>query len=237
MEVNSEVAARRTVVLADDHQLVRAGLRSLIDDYDDYRVIGEADDGEQAVALAQQLQPALMVLDITMPRLNGIDALPRIKQASAQTRVLMLSMYDSGDFVMRALRAGADGYLLKDAAAVELTLALDALWAGRQYLSPAVSSTVVERAIASATATATAAAAAPAPPQVQPHAVPLTPRQVEILKLLASGKSTKEIAFELGLSAKTVETHRAQIMERLNIRDLPRLVLYAVRMGLVSPDR
>ncbi|MCW7541095.1 response regulator transcription factor [Aquabacterium sp. A7-Y] len=220
---------RKTVVLADDHQLVRAGLRSLIEDFGDYQVLGEAQDGEEAIALVLRLQPDVLLLDITMPRLTGLDALPRIKQASAGTRLLIVSMYDSADFVMQALRLGADGYLLKDSAAVELQLALDAVTSGQRYLSPAVSGTVVEHALSHAADTR------PAP--LPPGASPLTPRQIEILTLLASGKGMKEIAYDLGLSVKTVETHRAQIMERLNIRDLPRLVLYALRQGLISPDQ
>jgi len=213
-----------TVILADDHQLVRAGIRSLIEDFAGFQVVGEADDGEKAVALATEVQPDVVLMDITMPRLGGIDALPRLKQASPASRVLILSMYDGSDFVMQALRGGADGYLLKDAAAIELQLALEAVVAGRRYLSPAVSGTVVSCALQPSS-----------PAQGSPQAL-LTPRQVEILKLLASGKGAKEVAFELGLSVKTVETHRAQIMERLHIRDLPRLVLYAVRHGLVSVD-
>lgn len=217
----------KTVILADDHQLVRAGLRSLIEEYDGYEVVAEADDGLQAIDLAERHRPDLFVLDITMPRLNGIEALPRLKAASPDTHVLIVSMYEGSDFVMQALAAGASGYLLKDAAAVELTMALDALCAGRRYLSPAVSSAVIDRALAAPQATTLPLPLADSP---------LTPRQVEILRLLASGRSMKEVAFDLGLSVKTVETHRAQIMERLDIHDLPRLVLYAVRQGLVPLD-
>ncbi|WKB56095.1 response regulator [Eleftheria terrae] len=225
---NAVSSPRKTVVLADDHQLVRAGLRSLIEDFGDYEVLGEAQDGEEAISLALRLKPAVIVLDITMPRLSGLDALPRLKSVSPATRLLIVSMYDSGDFVMQALRLGADGYLLKDAAAVELQFALDAVANGRRYLSPAVSGTVVQHALLHSGETV------PAP--LLSETTPLTPRQIEILTLLASGKGMKEIAYDLGLSVKTVETHRAQIMERLNIRDVPRLVLYAVRQGLVSPD-
>jgi DNA-binding NarL/FixJ family response regulator len=220
--------SKHRVILADDHALVRAGLRSLIEELDDHEVIAEAEDGERAIELARQLQPDMMVLDVNMPRLDGIRALPLIKQASPATRVLIVSMYDGADFVMQALRAGADGYLLKDAAAMELTLALQALAAGRTYLSPAISSTVVQQALTSTPPLAPAPAATD---------LPLTPRQVEVLKGVVAGLSMKEIAFELHLSVKTVEAHRAQIMERLGVRNLPQLVLYAVRHGWVDPEK
>jgi DNA-binding NarL/FixJ family response regulator len=222
-----------TLILADDHALIRAGLRSLVEDMDSYEVVAEAEDGERAIELVERHRPALLLLDITMPRLDGIQALPRIKLLSPSTRVLIVSMYDSADFVMQAFRAGADGYLVKDAAAVELAFALDALVAGRTYLSPAVASAVVEQAVAPRLG----GESTPAPLASTDLAVPLTPRQVDVLKRIVSGRGMKEIAFELGLSVKTVEAHRAQIMDRLEIRNLPQLVLYAVRRGLVSPEQ
>lgn len=213
------------VVLADDHSLVRAGLRSLIQELPGHEVVAEAEDGERAVELVTEHRPDLLVLDINMPRLDGLHALPLVKRAVPATRVLVVSMYDGADFVMQALRAGADGYLLKDAAATELMLALQALEAGRTYLSPAVSAPVVQQALA----------AAPAPAAALED-LPLTPRQAEVLKRVVTGQSMKEIAWELQLSVKTVEAHRAQIMERLGVRNLAQLVLYAVRRGLVTAD-
>jgi DNA-binding NarL/FixJ family response regulator len=218
---------KQRVILADDHSLVRAGIRSLIDELPDHHVVAEAEDGEQAVEMVGRDRPDVLVLDIHMPKLDGIRALPLVKQASPATRVLMLSMYDSADFIMQALRAGADGYLLKDAAAMELTLALQALKAGRCYLSPQIAHTVVQHAIA----------AAPTLPEPDAPDLPLTPRQIEILTRVVSGHSMKEIAYELALSVKTVEAHRAQIMDRLGVRNLPQLVLFAVRRGLVTPDQ
>lgn len=222
----------KTLILADDHALFRAGLRSLVEDLSGYDVIAETETGEGATELAALHRPDLMVLDISMPGMNGLGALPRIKAVSPATRVLMVSMHSTADFVMQALRAGADGYLLKDAAAVELGFALESVSAGRHYISPAVASVVVGEALAPRPGRS-----APPPPVAAPTAAQLrlTPRQVEILTLVVSGRSIKQIAHELGLSVKTVEAHRAQIMQRLDIRNLPQLVLYAVQQGLVTP--
>ena len=224
--------ATHRVILADDHVIVRAGLRSMIEELPDHAVVAEAEDGLQAIALVEEHRPDVLVLDIDMPRMDGLQALLRVKQLCPRTRVLILSMHDRADLVMRALQAGADGYLLKDAAAIEVSLALKALGAGRVYLSPGVSSTVVQQAIEPKDA----ARAAPSSLRTPPAERPLTARQVEILRLVVSGHSIKEIAFELGISVKTVESHRAQIMERLQIRSLAQLVLFAVRHGLVAPD-
>ena len=220
----------RTILLADDHALVRAGLRALIEAEARWRVVAEAADGEETLQALQQHRPRLLLLDLRMPRLDGLKALPQVRAASPQTRVLVVSMDDQAETVIDALAAGASGYLVKDAAAAELHDALETVAAGRRYIGRSVSTAVIEHALGTAAAVPPeAAAAAPA------HALPLTARQVEILRLLASGHGTKRIAFDLGLSVKTVEAHRAQIMQRLQIRDLPRLVLYAVRHGLVSP--
>lgn len=215
---------KHSVAIVDDHQLVRAGLRSLIEDFGDYEVVAEAEDAMGAIGLADDHKPEVMVLDITMPGTSGLDVLPTVKSVSPHTHVLVMSMYDSHDFVMKALRQGANGYLLKDFAAVELQLALKSLVSGRRFLSPSVSSGVVEQALSSEGQAGSR----------DDKLASLTPRQTEILKLIASGQSAKEVAHGLGLSVKTVETHRAQIMERLGIRDVPRLVLFAVRHGLVS---
>jgi DNA-binding NarL/FixJ family response regulator len=221
---------KKTLIIADDHALFRAGLRSLVEDLPMYEVIAETDTGEGAIDLAKLHQPELFVLDISMQGMSGLDALPRIKEVSPDTRVLMISMHGTSDFVMQALRAGADGYLLKDAAAVELSFALESVSMGRHYLSPAVASSVVEQAL---TPRPDAPAALPACAAAHSS---LTPRQVEILTLVASGQSIKQIAHELALSVKTVEAHRAQIMQRLGIRNVPQLVLYAVRQGLITPQ-
>jgi len=206
--------------------MVRAGIRTLVESHNGYRVIAEAADGRQAIKLTAQHRPDVVVLDVSMPVLDGIQALPQMLAVSPGTRVLMLSMHESREIILAALRAGAHGYLPKLASVDELHTALDSILGGRMYLSPSVTETVVHAAVL------------PQPAMVQPEDEsglhPLTSRQQQILKLLASGNTTKQVAYDLGLSVKTVEAHRAQIMERLGIRDLPRLVLYAVRHGLVS---
>ena len=210
-----------TVVLADDHQLVRAGLRALLDAMGGVDVVGEAADGFEALHLIGQLAPMVALLDIAMPGMSGVDVLRQVRARHPTTKVLLLSMYDSRDYVTSAIQAGASGYLIKDAAVTELAQALAAVAAGQTYLSPRISRQLAE-AIAN--------------PQPALATAELTLRQEEVLRLVARGQSSKEIARQLGLSVKTVETHRAQIMDRLQIRDMAGLVRYAVRYGLVSSD-
>ncbi len=207
------------VLLADDHRLVRAGLRALLDATPNVEVIAEAADGEEAMRLVLELKPDVALLDIAMPKLSGLAVLHQIGAAGLSTRVLLLSMYDNDEYVAEAVRAGASGYLVKDAAVEELGLALLALERGDVYLSPAIS-----RKLAQAFSTGRASPG-------------LTGRQTQILRLIALGQSSKEIARDLGLSIKTVETHRTQIMDRLEIRDLAGLVRYAIRCGLVGSER
>ena len=210
------------VLLADDHSLVRAGIRSLLGAMAEVQVVGEASSGEEALELAGREQPDVVLMDIAMKGITGLEAAVRMRERHPSVRVVILSMHSGEEYVLQALRAGAAGYLLKDAATGELELALRSVMRGESWLSPAVSRQVVEGYVQRA--------GAEAPPDV------LTARQREVLRLVAGGKSTKEIAFFLNLSVKTVETHRAQIMERLGIRDVPGLVRYALRTGLVPPD-
>ncbi len=210
------------VLLADDHSLVRAGIRSLLGAMADVEVVGEAASGEEALELAARQQPDVVLMDIAMKGITGLEAAARMRETHPAVRVVILSMHSGEEYVLQALRAGAAGYLLKDAATGELELALRSVMRGESWLSPAVSRQVVEGYVQRS--------GAEAAPDV------LTARQREVLRLVASGKSTKEIAFFLNLSVKTVETHRAQIMERLGIRDVPGLVRYALRTGLVPPD-
>src|SRR5207253_7853664 len=210
------------VLLADDHALVRAGIRSLLGAMAEVAVVGEASSGEEALALAQREQPDVVLMDIAMKGITGLEAAALMRERSPSVRVVILAMHSGEEYVRQALRAGAAGYLLKDAATGELELALRSVMRGESWLSPAVSRQVVEGYVQ----------------RVGGDAAPelLTARQREVLKLVAGGKSTKEIAFGLNLSVKTVETHRAQIMERLGIRDVAGLVRYALRTGLIPPE-
>lgn len=211
------------IVLVDDHTLVRAGLRALLESLPGVEVLAEAGDGAAGLEAVHRHRPEVLITDVTMTGMNGLELAERVRAELPATRVIMLSMFSSEEYVVRALKAGASAYLLKDAAAAELELALAAVARGDTYLSPGASQRLVERV--------TRPEAAAGPLEV------LTPRQREILKLIAEGMQTKEIAHRLELSAKTVESHRAQIMERLGIRDVAGLVRFAVRAGLVSAER
>lgn len=212
------------ILIADDHALFRAGLRALLREMPSVQVIAEAGTGDDAVVLARAHRPDAIVMDISMKGLNGLDATARIKASAPATRVIVLSMHDSEDYVAQALRAGASAYLLKDSAEPELELALKAVMRGEIYLSPRVSKPVVDAYVRRC-------GGGGSPPPA------LTARQREILQLIAEGHSTKRIAGKLNVSVKTIDAHRAQIMERLQIRDVPGLVRYAIRNGLVSLDR
>jgi DNA-binding NarL/FixJ family response regulator len=211
------------VVLADDHALVRAGIRSLLGAMADVEVVGEASSGEEALALAERERPDVVLMDIAMKGMTGLEAAARMREQHPAVRVVILSMHAGEEYVLQALRAGAVGYLLKDAATGELELALRTVIRGESWLSPAVSRQVVEGYVQRVGGDAGGADV-------------LTARQREVLRHVAGGKSTKEIAFVLNLSVKTVETHRAQIMERLGIRDVAGLVRYALRTGLIPPE-
>ena len=211
------------ILLVDDHALVRAGMRSLLASFPDFEVVGETDDGAKAVDLAGKLQPNLILMDIAMHGLNGLDATARIRNQFPDVRVVILSMHSNEEYVFQALRAGASGYLLKDSATSELEFAIRSVSRGETYLSPPISKAVVDGYVQRMMTE-------------QPLDL-LTPRQREILQLVAEGRSTKEIAHRLTLSVKTIEAHRSQIMERLGIRDIPGLVRFAVRAGLISADR
>jgi DNA-binding NarL/FixJ family response regulator len=204
------------VVLADDHDLVRSGIKALLMMVEGVQVIAEARDGKELIALVEDLMPDVVMTDISMPGMDGITAISEIHGRHPEVRLLVLSMYDTVDFVKRAVANGACGYLMKDAPPFELEQAVRSVMATGSYFSPAIAQRLLQ----------------PSEPTVDDE---LTHRQVEILKLIAQGRASKEIAYELGLSPKTVDVHRARIMERLRLNDIASLTLYAVRKGLIKP--
>jgi two-component system, NarL family, nitrate/nitrite response regulator NarL len=203
------------VVLADDHDLVRSGIRALLSTVEGVQVIAEARNGNELLQLLESVKPDVVMTDISMPGMDGITAISEIHNRFPDVKVIVLSMYDTVDFVKRAVANGACGYLMKDAPPFELEQALRSVMATGSYFSAAVAQRLLQ----------------PSEPTVDDE---LTTRQVEILTLIAQGKSAKEIAFELGLSPKTVDVHRARIMERLRLNDIASLTRYAVRKGLVK---
>ncbi|MFY0731464.1 response regulator [Pseudomonas sp. NFX15] len=214
------------LLLVDDHSLIRAGVRALVMDLPGYAVIGEANDGSQLLEMVGHLSPDIVLLDISMRQTGGLEALQELKRVRPQSKVLILSMHTDPALIMQALESGAHGYLLKDTTATELEHALEALRNNERYLSPAIAHTVINQALNRNQ-------------KHQPEAADshnLTARQLEILRLIVRGKSTREIANGLGLSVKTVETHRSQIMKRLQIYDVAGLVLFAVREQIISLD-
>lgn len=209
------------ILLADDHALILGGIRALLTEIEGVTIVGEANNGRDAVAMAKAERPNLVIMDISMKELNGIEATAQIKAELPATQVLVLSMHTTEDFVRRALMAGASGYLVKDSAPLELRMAVEAVMRGEHFISSRVSGHLVSRMVAGKG-------------EARSSMESLTPRQREILQMIAEGKSTKQIAFVLEVSVKTVETHRASLMERLAIHDVAGLVLYAVRNRLVS---
>jgi two-component system response regulator NreC len=209
-----------TILVADDHRLFRDGLRTLLGRERNVRVVAETTDGAETVAAVAELKPDVVLMDISMPGLNGIEAARRIAKESAAIRVIMLSMHSDRRFVTESLKAGAVGYLLKDCAFEEVLLAIKTVSAGGMYLSRELSESVIREYVAIAQSSPKSAFAI------------LTAREREVLQLLAEGKSTKETAAGLHVSVKTVETHRKQIMDKLDIRSVAELTKYAVREGL-----
>jgi two-component system, NarL family, nitrate/nitrite response regulator NarL len=203
------------VVLADDHDLVRSGIAALLDTIEGVRVVAEARNGEELLAILKTVRPDLVITDISMPGMDGITAARRITEEHPGLKVIVLSMHDSVEAVKRAVASGACGYLRKDAPQYELELAVRSVVSNGTYFGNGVAQMLLQ-------------------PSEAPVDEILTGRQLEVLTLLAQGKSAKEIAFELGLSSKTVDVHRAKLMERLQLSDLASLTRYAVRKGLVK---
>jgi DNA-binding NarL/FixJ family response regulator len=210
-------------LIADDHGIVRKGLRLQLEQNDDFEVIAEATDGREAVRLAEELAPDVVIMDIAMPNLNGIEATTQLVKKNPQVGVIILSMYSDETYLMRTLAAGAKGYLLKDSADVDLHRAVQVVAEGKPFFSPAIADTLLEDYMR----------------QLQQRGLQdsydlLTEREKEILQLLAEGKSNKDVAGILNLSTNTVETHRTRIMQKLDLHSTAEIVLYAVRKGIIS---
>ncbi len=211
------------ILLADDHTIMRNGLRLLLERQADFTVVGEASNGREAVELADLKSPDIIIMDVAMPMMNGIEATARITAASPKVAVIILSMHSDESYVLRALKAGARGYLLKDSAEGDLIAAVHAVAANKAFFSPAVSKVLAEDYLR----------------QMQQRGVEdsydlLTARERELLQLIAEGRSTKDIATLLNLSPYTVETHRGNLMSKLNVHSVPELILYAVRKRIIS---
>ena len=210
------------ILLADDHKIIVDGLRSLLEKNDTFKVIGQASDGLSAVRLAADLSPDLVIMDISLPGLNGIDATRRILEANPRVKVIALSMHKDGRYIAEALKSGAVGYLLKESAFDELTAAIRTVMKGQCYLSTSIADLVIKDYIRHLEKTDSGVFSV------------LTRREREVLQLLSEGLSTKEIAARLGVSVKTVETYRVQIMEKLDIHSVAELTKYAIREGITS---
>ena len=212
------------IMIADDHTVLREGLRLLLCSYPQFEVIGEAEDGITAVSTALQLKPDVLLLDIAMPNMRGIEAILEIKRLEPDIKILVLSMHDREEYVLQAMKNGADGYILKKSAAAELVAALNHVISGEIYLSPSISRYVVRNWLRDEESMAVVSRAE----------TKISERERTVLKLIAEGRSNKEVANLLHISAKTVETHRARIMSKLELRTVPDLVRYAIKSGLVD---
>lgn len=221
-EPNGNGVVKRAL-LVDDHALMRAGIRVLLDELPGFRVVAECGNGLEALALARRELPDVLLLDISLPGLNGLEVVQQLSRNMPDLRVLMLSMHAGPEYVARALEAGASGYLLKDSAFDELAAALQAVCSGRDYLSGAIDADVIERFVQTAQ-------------RGQSALDVLTPRQRQILQQIAEGCGPRQIAQNLNVSVKTVEAHRAQLMDRLGVHHVPGLVRFAIRVGMISPE-
>ena len=212
------------VLLADDHTIVRKGLRALLEDEADIEVIGEAEDGREAIRMVQQLLPDVVLMDLSMPGLSGLEATRQIKKRFPEVKVLILTRHANEEYVFQILRAGASGYVVKKAAPTELVLAIQSVYRGDSFLSPAISRPVIEEYIRKAEA------------MVENSYDRLTDREREVLQLIAEGHSSREIAELLHITERTVRTHRGHVMDKLDIHNIAELAQYAIRKGVISPD-
>ena len=212
------------VLLAEDHTIVRKGLRSLLDKETGIKVVGEAEDGREAIVKAEELHPDVVVMDIAMPGLNGLEATRQIKKRFSDMKIIILTMHTNEEYVLQTLKAGASGYLVKKAAPAELISAINAVHKGNSFLSPSISRTVIDEYIRRSKEIS----------EGEEGFEQLTVREREVLQLIAEGRKTREIAELLYISIKTVETHRAHIMDKLDIHSTAELTRYAIRKGIIS---
>lgn len=209
-----------SILVADDHEVVRRGIRSLLEARPEWKVCGEASTGQEAIDRAGKLRPALVLLDLTMPDLDGLDAIPHIRRVSPETKILVLTMHDSGEMATRVLAAGASGLVLKSDAARDLVRAVQAIVRGQPFLSPAVTKLILGQFAKTS--------------QPRPSPRDVTPRELDVLKLLALGRSNKEVAAALDVSVKTVDVHRANIMRKLGLRTYSDLIRFAIRHQIIE---
>lgn len=219
--------SRIKVLLAEDHTIVRKGIRSLLDSEPDIEVVGEAEDGREAVEKAERLSPDVVLMDISMPSLNGLEATRQILRRSPEVKVLILTMHTNEEYIFQFLRAGAAGYLIKQTAPIELVSAIQAVYRGDSFLSPAISKTLIEEYVRQSEALG----------HYEDSYDKLTEREREVLQLLAEGFSNREIAEKLHISIKTAGVHRTNLMEKLDIHSLTELTKYALRKGIISLDQ
>jgi DNA-binding NarL/FixJ family response regulator len=238
MPDDSPTTALIRVLLADDHDILRQGLKMLLSMQQEMQVVGEARTGREAVVMTQELKPDVVVMDISMPDMDGLEACQLIRSQQPSTQVMMLTMHESEEYFLQALRMGAAGYLVKKAAPFDLSMAINAIAQGGAFLYPGLAKALIRSYVASSV---------PATPASHDHETVnasslvqalhvLTPREVEVLRLVAEGRTNQEIADQLTLSIKTVQTHRANVMEKLGLRDITHLVRFAIRHGLIAPE-
>jgi DNA-binding NarL/FixJ family response regulator len=219
------MTSKYRIVIAEDHTILREGLRALLSSSPDFEVVGEAQDGREAIRSVEKLKPNLILTDLSMPKMNGMDAIREIRRKAPETKILVLTVHKTEEYILATLQAGADGYLLKDSSHAELLAAVTHVLSGKHYISPGISDKILEgylegrKAIKTRTSWET-----------------LTSREREILKLIAEGYKNKEIADDLCISVKTVEKHRANLMEKLNLHNVQGLTAFAIERGLVSRE-